>query len=212
VVAPGPFELPGDDGLQHLLATLAGRDDERPPLGELAAAATADLLSVASTIGPLVAGTSSADTLAARLGTVATLIKAELPTRVYAVDLGGFDTHAGQAATHAALLGELDAAIADLLDAVGERAVTVLVYSEFGRRVVPNASAGTDHGSAGTVLLAGSVRPGHHGDPPPLSGLVDGDLATTVDFRAVYGAVLEGVLGIDAGDVLDAPPRPLDLV
>lgn len=212
VVPPGPFELPGDDDLHALLAGLAAQDRKRPALGALAAANTIDLLAVASTVGPLVASSPAADTLAARLETVATLINAGLPTRAYAVDLGGFDTHAGQAPTHAALLGELDSALGDFLERVAGHKVTVLVYSEFGRRVEPNASAGTDHGGAGTVLLAGAVRPGHHGDAPPLTALADGDLATTVDFRSVYGAILEGVLGVDAKDVLDSPPRPLDLV
>jgi uncharacterized protein (DUF1501 family) len=78
--------------------------------------------------------------------------------------------------------------------------------------VAANASLGTDHGAAGTVLLAGTVRPGHHGEPPPLDALVAGDLATTVDFRAVYAGVLEGVLGIPADAVLGPGPAPLRLV
>jgi uncharacterized protein (DUF1501 family) len=95
---------------------------------------------------------------------------------------------------------------------MASQAVTVIVYSEFGRRVAINGSGGTDHGTAGTVLLAGNVRPGLHGDPPPLDRLADGDLATTVDFRSVYGGVLEGVLGIEAKDVLPGAPAPLQLV
>ncbi|MEO7429866.1 MAG: DUF1501 domain-containing protein [Acidimicrobiales bacterium] len=211
-VPPGPFALPGDDSLHALLTRLAADDHGRSPLGDLVASSTADLLSVSSTVTPVVASTAPAETLASRLDTVATMINADLHTRVYAVDLGSFDTHANQAATHQALLGEVDTALGSFLDQVGDRPVTVLVYSEFGRRVVPNASAGTDHGRAGTVLLAGTVRPGHHGEPPPLDRLSDGDLTTTVDFRAVYGGVLEGVLGIKASDVLDRPPAPLLLV
>ena len=88
----------------------------------------------------------------------------------------------------------------------------MLVYSEFGRRVAANGSAGTDHGGAGTVLLAGNVRTGFHGDPPPLDHLVDGDLATTTDFRAVYAALLEDVLGVAADDVIAAAPAALTVV
>lgn len=212
VVPPGPFALPGDDALRHLVEQLTDTDRGRAPLGDLVASSTADLLSVASTVSPVMAGTAAAETLRARFDTVATLIDAGLPTRAYSVDLGSFDTHAGQASTHASLLTDLDGALGAFLDRVRDQPVTVLVYSEFGRRVVPNASAGTDHGGAGTVLLAGKVRPGHHGEPPPLDRLADGDLATTVDFRSVYGGVLEGVLGIDAADVLTAPPPPLDLI
>ena len=65
---------------------------------------------------------------------------------------------------------------------------------------------------AGTVLVAGAVRPGHHGEPPPLGALADGDLATTVDFRAAYASVLEGVLGVDSADVLGDAPESLRLV
>lgn len=212
VIPPGPFVLPGDDVLHDLLAQLTDTDKDRSPLSELAARSTADLLAVAATVTPVVAGTPATDTLGARLDTVATLIGAGLPTRAYAVDLGSFDTHATQAPTHDSLLAEVDAALGSFLDKMADRPVTVLVYSEFGRRVASNASAGTDHGGAGTVLLAGTVRPGHHGEPPPLDRLVDGDLATTVDYRAVYGAMLEGVLGIDAADVIDDPPPPLTLV
>ena len=211
VVPTGPFALPGGPDLRSLLGTMSGADD-RPPLGDLVAASTEDLLAVIDTVGPVVADTRAEETLRARLDTVARLVGAGLPTRVYAVDLDGFDTHAGQAATHQSLLAQLDEALGAFLDDMADREVTVLIYSEFGRRVTPNASAGTDHGSAGTVLVAGSVRGGHHGEPPPLDRLVDGDLATTTDFRSVYGAVLEGVLGIDASDVLGAGPAPLTFV
>ncbi len=212
VVPPGAFELPGGDGLPALLAVGARAESGPTSLTAMAARSTADLLRVAATVSPVLAGRPAADSLSGRLDTVATLIEAGLATRVYAVDLGGFDTHAGQATTHAALLSELDAGLGDFLERVVDRRVTVLVYSEFGRRVAPNASGGTDHGQAGTVLLAGTVRPGHHGEPPPLQHLTDGDLATTVDLRAVYGGVLEGVLGLDAADVLEGAVRPLDLV
>ncbi|MGI9053048.1 MAG: DUF1501 domain-containing protein, partial [Ilumatobacteraceae bacterium] len=144
--------------------------------------------------------------LAGELNVVADLIEAGLPTRAYGVQLGGFDTHANQGATHAALLAELDGALSGFLGRVADRPVTVVVYSEFGRRVRSNGSGGTDHGGAGTVLLAGNVVPGFHGEPPPLDRLDDGDLTTTVDFRAVYAALLEGVLGTDAADILPTIP------
>lgn len=211
VIPTGPFALPGSPVLRRLLAEVS--DAPAPgPLGDLVRQSTADLLAVVDAVGPAVAGTPAEDTLAARIDTVATLIEAGGPTRAYAVELDGFDTHANQPATHAGLLGQLDAALGTLFDRVGDRPVTALVYSEFGRRVVPNASSGTDHGRAGTVLLAGNVRGGHHGEPSPLDGLVDGDLATTTDLRAVYAAVLEGVLGIEARDVLGASATPLTLV
>lgn len=212
VIPVGPFELPGDPHLQDLLAAMTDPDGGRSTFGDLVASSTADLLAVASRVTPIVAAQPLTDSLAARFDSIATLMEADLPTRVYATDLGGFDTHSAQQGTHEALLSELDTALTAFLDRAGERPVTVLVYSEFGRRLEPNASDGTDHGKAGAALLAGNVRPGHHGDPPPLDRLVDGDLATTVDYRSIYAGLLEGVLGIESGDVLDRPPSALELV
>lgn len=223
VVPSGQFALPGDAQLADLLSTLSGADDSRSPLAAAVAASTADLLTVVDTVAPLLAATGNDHTadvteeppggeLTARLSTVATLIEAELPTRLYSVDLRGFDTHAGQAPVHAALLGQLDTALGEFFQRIGDRTVTVAVYSEFGRRVTPNASGGTDHGGGGTMLVAGHVRAGHHGDPPPLDALVEGDLATTTDFRSVLGGLLEGVLDIEAADVLEGAPTSLAVV
>lgn len=213
VLPTGPFALPGDAELRSRLTRWSNLDDDASDLHASAVRSTVDLLTVVDTVAPVVAAAPDDDTLAGRLATVSALIRAGLPTRAYAVDFGGFDTHADQLGQHAALLGELDAALATFLTDTADDRLTVLVYSEFGRRVAPNASAGTDHGSAGTVLVAGQVRPGHQGEPPPLDALLDGDLATTVDFRSVYGGLLEGVLGVEADDVLaDDAPVPLRLV
>lgn len=209
VIPPGPLALPGDPALHELLATMAAPDRARTPLEALAAGATSDLLVVAEEAAPVLAELPADESLAGQLDTVAAGIDAGWPTRVWAVELGGFDTHAAQAPTHDALLAELDAALAGFLRRVARHPVTVLVHSEFGRRVAPNGSGGTDHGGAGVVLLAGAVAAGHHGEPPPLERLVDGDLATTIDFRSVYAGLLEEVLGTTPTDVLDRPPAPL---
>ena len=88
-----------------------------------------------------------------------------------------------------------------------------MAYSEFGRRVKANASQGTDHGTAGPVFLIGDmVQAGFHGDQPSLTDLDNGDLKTTVDFRSVYGEVLDKVLGADPSRVLDKTPAPLGLI
>jgi uncharacterized protein (DUF1501 family) len=90
----------------------------------------------------------------------------------------------------------------------------MLIHSEFGRRVAPNADAGTDHGAAGPVLVLGpGVRGGLYGDPPNLGALVDGNLPITVNFRSVYSSLLSGVLGADANQILGAPvPSALPLL
>jgi uncharacterized protein (DUF1501 family) len=212
VVPTGAFELALPASLADGFAALATPDDGRNELEALVARSGEDLLAVAGSVAEPLAGLPEGETLGDRLATVAALIGAGLPTQVYAVELGGFDTHAAQPATHADLLAELDAGLGTFFDAVGERGATVVVYSEFGRRVAPNGSDGTDHGRAGTVLVAGRARPGHHGEPPPLDDLVDGDLRTTTEVASVYAGLLEGVLGVPATDVLAGAPTPLDLV
>jgi uncharacterized protein (DUF1501 family) len=89
----------------------------------------------------------------------------------------------------------------------------VLCFSEFGRRVLENDSAGTDHGAAGPVLLAGpSIRAGLLGTYPRLDDLVDGDLRPVVDFRRVYATLLEDWLGLASGPALGGTFAPLPLL
>jgi uncharacterized protein (DUF1501 family) len=135
--------------------------------------------------------------LAQRLRLVAQLIKAGLSTSIYYTRLGSFDTHSGQQYTHANLLREmadsLHAFIDDLNKSGHGRRVLVLVFSEFGRRLRENASAGTDHGTAAPVFLLGQrVRSGVHGPYPNLRDLDDGgDPKHAIDFRQVYATVLD---------------------
>ncbi|MBL9079901.1 MAG: DUF1501 domain-containing protein [Planctomycetes bacterium] len=141
----------------------------------------------------------------------AQLTVAGFGTRLVHASLGGFDTHARQLATHAALLAQLDAALDAFLQDVaahgaGDRLV-VLVHSEFGRRVAENASQGTDHGAAAPVLVFGAVRGGVHGPVPDLQRLDDGDLVATTDFRCVYADLLQW-LGVDAAAVLGGAFAP----
>jgi uncharacterized protein (DUF1501 family) len=146
--------------------------------------------------------------LAAQLDLVATLIEMGVPTRVYSVSLGGFDTHSDERATQQRLLAELDAALTGFHRrlAAGERGrqVVTMIYSEFGRRVLANASDGTDHGTAGPVFLLGrGVRGGFFGAEPSLTDLDDGDLKAGTDFRSIYATLLDHVLGADPTRILD---------
>lgn len=135
--------------------------------------------------------------------------------RLLHVTFGGFDTHAQQLPTHAALLRQLGeglAALAADLTAHDRLAQTaVLVFSEFGRRAAENGSLGTDHGAAAPVfVVGGGVRAGLHGAPPDLGRLIDGDVPCTTDFRQVYAALLRW-LGIDTEAVLGAGFEGLEL-
>jgi uncharacterized protein (DUF1501 family) len=133
------------------------------------------------------------------LDVVAKLIAADSPTKVWSVSLGGFDTHANEANAQAALLGVVSSSIyrfmSQLKSTTRSNDVTVLIYSEFGRRVAANGSDGTDHGTSGPMFVIGnSVKGGFYGDQPSLKSLINGDLAVTTDFRDVYASLLEGVL------------------
>lgn len=134
--------------------------------------------------------------LARNLNLVSRMIAGGMPTRVYYVSHGGFDTHNQQLNSHDRLLGQLDSALksffTDLKQQGNDKRVVLMTFSEFGRRVAENASAGTDHGKASCMFLAGpAVKAGIHGKHPSLTDLAEGDIQHTVDFRSVYGTVLD---------------------
>jgi uncharacterized protein (DUF1501 family) len=145
--------------------------------------------------------------LGMRLQLIARLLKVGVGARVYYTTQGGYDTHYSQLFTHANLLFELSSAIKAFLDdmqsaSLADR-VAVLCFSEFGRRVQENGSAGTDHGTAGPVFLAGAgVKAGLVGTTPSLTDLVDGDLKVGLDFRRIYASILEDWLGLPSETAL----------
>jgi uncharacterized protein (DUF1501 family) len=200
--------LLGDGAVRHSLPREAGDNDELTAFirrRTLDAYAIADRMATITRIAP--GRRYPATRLAGGLEQISRLIKAGIGARFYYAIQGGYDTHAGQILTHARLLGELSGALGAFLDdlttaRLAER-VAVLCFSEFGRRVADNGSSGTDHGTAGPVLLAGAgVRPGLLGRTPSLTDLEDGDLKVGIDFRRVYAAVLEGWLGLPAEPAL----------
>ena len=133
--------------------------------------------------------------IARNLNLVSRMISGGMPTRVYYVSHGGFDTHNQQLNSHDRLLGQLDSALksffTDLKEQGNDKRVVLMTFSEFGRRVSENASAGTDHGKASCLFLAGhGVKGGLHGSHPSLTDLSEGDIKHTVDFRGVYGTLL----------------------
>ena len=150
---------------------------------------------------------------------VAALIAADLPTRLYycAYRHNAFDTHVQQAEQHQRLLSYAADTVRGFIDDLARigRAndVTLLVFSEFGRRVPENTSLGTDHGTANHMYLVGhGVRGGHYGVPPSLTQLDEGDnLRHTTDFRRVYASVIEGWLGGDAQQVLRGRFEPFPI-
>ena len=171
-------------------------------------AAAASTYDAAARMDALLSNGSRADypshRLAEELALAAQLIAGGFGTQLFGLTLEGFDTHARQTQTHAALMRELGQSLTafqrDLADkGVADRVVT-LVFSEFGRRVEENASKGTDHGAAGPVLVMGEpVAGGLRGGAPDLRDLTAGDLAHSVDFRALYASLERDWLGLEPG-------------
>ncbi|MGB3543453.1 DUF1501 domain-containing protein [Rubrivirga sp.] len=152
------------------------------------------------------------------MGAVARLIKGRLDTRVFLVSLGGFDTHADQSDQHSYLLTQLSDTLRSFYDDLGltgdaERVLT-LTFSEFGRRIEENGSAGTDHGASAPLFLVGpAVEGGLYGEAPDLEAPDDaGNLRHHTDFRSVYATVLERWLDLEAADVEAALGRAFPLL
>lgn len=147
------------------------------------------------------------DELGNQLKTIAQMIKLDVGLRVAAVDFGGWDTHeyqnSGNEGYMADLLNSLSSGLANFyldLDSGYTDKLSVVVISEFGRRLVQNDSQGTDHGHGSVMLtLGGNVNggqvfgsfPGLHNDQ-----LYDhADLAITTDYRSVLGELLTKRMG-----------------
>ena len=160
--------------------------------------------------------------LAQQLRLIAQLIRCELGIRIFSTELGGqepggFDTHAGQAANHGALLRHLSESVAAFCDDLRRDRlidrVLLMTFSEFGRTVKENGRRGTDHGSAQPIFLAGGrVRGGLLGAHPPLEPLEGGGQRHHTDFRRLYATLLERWLGIPSEPILGPNFPPLDLL
>ena len=151
----------------------------------------------------------SNNVIAKNLRDIARIHLAGLDTRIFYTSHGGYDNHSNQMVGHTRLMNELSGAIADFLDDLQEHdagdGVTVLVFTEFGRRMPDNGS-GTDHGSGGGAFLFGnSVNGGLYSEYPsldPVDWELGEDMKHTIDFRGIYGTVLEQWLGIEARPIV----------
>lgn len=157
--------------------------------------------------------------LADQLKIVAQLIAGGLQTKLYVVNLNGFDTHASQVTddnntetgAHATLLSRLSDALAAFQDDLKllniEDRVAGMTFSEFGRRVASNASMGTDHGAAAPLIVFGKeVNPGFIGTNPliPAQVRVEDNVPMQFDFRQVYTSVLTDWFGAEPTEVQQA--------
>jgi uncharacterized protein (DUF1501 family) len=155
------------------------------------------------------------NSLSDQLKIVAQLIAGGLQTRIYVVNIGGFDTHSGQVTAadttlgaHATLLGKLSVGITAFEDDLrllgAQDRVLGMTFSEFGRRIVSNASGGTDHGTAEPVIMFGSkVNAGIMGPSPvlPATPTVNDNIPLQFDFRSVYSSVLKDWFGASPSEL-----------
>ena len=147
--------------------------------------------------------------IAKSLRNVARIHLAGLGTRIFYTAHGGYDHHANQMTAHPKQMDELSGAVADFIDDLEQHDagdnVAVLVFTEFGRRMRDNGS-GTDHGSGGGAFLIGNkVEGGLYAEYPPLNPADwehGEDLRHTIDFRGVYGTVLEQWIDVEARPIV----------
>ena len=169
----------------------------------------ADVLKVAPAMYS--SGVEYPDTAIARsLRDVARVHLAGLGTRIFYTSHGGYDTHANQLKDHPVLLADLSAAISDffqdLRDHDASDEVVMLVFTEFGRRMLDNGG-GTDHGTGGGAFIIGDrVAGGLYAEYPSLDRRDwEGgeDMRHTIDFRGLYATVLEQWMGLDAAPIVN---------
>ena len=147
--------------------------------------------------------------IAKSLRDVARVHLADMGTRIFYTSHGGYDTHSNEMPTHPTLLGDVSAAITDffqdLQDHQASKEVVMLVFTEFGRRMLDNGS-GTDHGSGGGAFIIGDrVEGGLYSEYASLDRDQwehGEDLRHTIDFRGIYATILEQWLGLDAGPMV----------
>lgn len=171
--------------------------------------AYADVIKTAANSGNNLSIKYDNSDLSEKLKTVAQLISGGLKTKVYVVQIGGFDNHNDQVVEgetktgkHANLLDELSVAMAAFQDDLKllniDDRVLGMTYSEFGRRIRSNGSLGTDHGTAAPLFVFGNCAKNQVlGDAPEINTAVDDQEGVQMqfDFRNIYSTILTDWLG-----------------
>ena len=163
----------------------------------------------------------AADGLSQGLRAVAGAIVRGIGTKVFWVQIGGFDTHASQGTNpnngaYSTLMNTLNSAVTAFYNDLRNQGLLdttmILQFSEFGRRIGENGSAGTDHGAAAIMMaVGGGVRGGIYGTAPNLNPAGNGngtlenngnDVTFENDFRSVYAQVIDNWLGASSFSLL----------
>ncbi len=199
--------VPEDARMFDAISAFGSGPTQLGPWGDLIGTTERNTLDLAQRIQPAYQGDLPASDLGRKLVLCARLINANLGIRVLSTNLAGFDTHSDQPGSQANLMADLDASVGaffDTLSATFKSRVTLMTFSEFGRRPEDNDTSGTDHGTAAVHFVMGDkVNGGLHGAQPSLTALDDnGNLVNGVDFRQLYATVLDQWLRADAREVL----------
>ena len=196
----------------------AGRDPAMELLGQTGQDALqgADILRTA----PAMYSSSveyAPDSLAQNVKSISQVFHADVGARVLYTQHGPFDTHAGELISHAKLWDEVAGSVGCLMDDLKEHGTendaSILIFSEFGRRIQDNGS-GSDHGSGGVAfMIGGAINGGTYGEYPSLAEAeqIEGDLRSNNDFRSVYTGILEDWLGLDAAPIVNGQFEKFDL-
>lgn len=179
----------------------------RGELTDLIAQANLDAVQLGNDVAPLFNPDLPSGELASQMVMAARLINANLGIRVLSLNFGDFDGHARHRSHHDEGMTELNDGIQKFLDELDYEfldQVMLLTTTEFGRRVRPNNSGGTDHGAAATYMAIGTqVKGGIYGQSPSLTNLDSHhNLRVHTDYRSVYATVLDTWLKSDSFDIL----------
>ena len=206
------------EAFSRMYGGAAGRDPVMQMLGQTGQDAQqgADILRTA----PVMYSSSveyGPDTLAQNVKSISQVFHANIGAKVLYTQHGPFDPHSGELPPHAKLWNEVAGSVGCLMDDLKEHGTeddaTILIFSEFGRRIKDNAS-GSDHGSAGVAfLIGGAVNGGLYGEYPSLAEAeqIEGDLRSNNDFRSAYTNVLEDWLGLDAAPIVNGQFEKFDI-
>ena len=154
------------------------------------------------------------------LSEVARIIRGDVGVGVITVDQGDWDMHSGLGTLEWGSMRqnarELAEALAAFFADLGDQRskVTLVAFSEFGRRVQENANWGLDHGYGNVMFVAGAgVKGGYYGTLPPLSASLDADVPVTTDYRSVLSEIVTTRLGASRATVFPGfQPEPVGVM
>ncbi len=148
---------------------------------------------------------------------VTDLIISEVETQIFYVSHGSFDTHVSQLPVQSKLLQILNKGIQECIDALTThdkmKDVSILIFSEFGRRLQENNGKGTDHGAANNLYIISKhlKKPGIYNKLDSLDSLVEGDVPFEIDFRRIYANILEDWLNTHSRLILNESVDKIDI-